>query len=477
MNFFLKKNLNIILLGIFIIINFYLNSYYSFIVEPYSLRGDETQYLSLGISIVTRGSYAPVISDMYIEIDKPTAFRVPIYPVFLATIIKLLGFENIIYKVRFIQIILNIIIILLIYYLAFILFEDKRISLISALLGTFYQPFIFLSSFLTSDLLAIFLLLCSIISGLFIFKSKSYKKLYFYAFITGFFIAIASLCRPNNFILIFCFIFVFINGFYSKKQIFKGFLILFVTVFSILSIWGVRNYYKIGKFIFLSSYIGTAIYKSNTLDLSPTGGTGGALPLIPSEINTNQISRDKYMLDLGIKLITNNKKLFLIKGFLKLKTFFSPHLKQEHTSKTGYYLLLIFPFGFFFSKRKILYIILSLILYWAGIYLYSYPDYFSIFQFIFTNVTFGFEQIYIFSLFSLFIFIKEIKKYKIVLSPIIILIMLFIVIAFITVPKMRLRFAIDPFFIIFAAYGINLIYIKTFKSKKDTTPVNLSYDN
>jgi 4-amino-4-deoxy-L-arabinose transferase-like glycosyltransferase len=169
-------------------------------------------------------------------------YREPVYPGFLALIYWVTGIKPFI--AVFIQILLNVFSLALIYRIVLLLFDNKEVATIAGLIFAVDIHSIFVANTLLSDTLFVFLLLLSIyyfLSGL---QHKSLAKCSFSAV----FIGLACLTRPV--LLLYPFVLLFmIIVFYKNplKWTSKMMVLYFAITYFLVGLWAFRNHITYGK--------------------------------------------------------------------------------------------------------------------------------------------------------------------------------------------------------------------------------------
>ena len=446
------KNKIAFLIPLLLGINLYLCLYYSLFAEPCVLKGDEIEYVDLAKSLVTRSEYQLN--------EKISAFRMPVYPFFLASVIKIFGTNDLILNVRIIQSFLNILLISLISLIAYLIFS-KRIALGGLLFLTFYQPFVFLSSQLLSDHLSILLVYTSLLLTILLDKIDSKTHAFFCVFFISLTTVLAVLCRANNIVLLF--LPVYSVMLVKKRFNIIPFLLIMVLPFMIWGAWIGRNYIEYKQPIFLCTNGGMNLYFGNNPDLNNKGCDLMPLPVIPEEYQKNDYTKDQYLKKIAVNAINNNPCLFIKRIFYKLQCFFDSYLRQAETSKTGMFILgLIIVLSLFSNPYKIYLSLIYIAMFWVGLFHFLDKD---LFIFVFNAINFDLKQILLPALLGMLVFLfggNTVILRKI--SPVFIYVIFTMILSAIVLPKMRIRFSIDPVFILFISFFITKLY--------DFNPVN-----
>src|SRR5262249_17857397 len=116
--------------------------------------GDERQYAQIGANLVQGHEFA-------LEPGRPTSMRPPLYPLFLAGVWSLTGYESL-QAVRAAQVLLGLLTTCGVYVLALRLF-DRPTALTAAAITCFYPSFLFAGMLLLTEVLFTLLLILFVI--------------------------------------------------------------------------------------------------------------------------------------------------------------------------------------------------------------------------------------------------------------------------------------------------------------------------
>lgn len=279
---------------------------YVFAIDHAPLETDAKEYDTLGYNLS--------IGKGYINSEgEPTAFRPPIYPFFLGAIYFITGHDLL--WVRLIQAILGAAICLFVYFIATIIFDEKKARL-SAYLCCLYPPLIINTSQILTETLFTFFLLLGI---LLIISKKSLIKL----MLSGAVFGLALLTRPFL-IFFFPFLYYWILS-NNKYKTLKSMAVLTIGVLIILSPWTLRNYFELNSFVPFSNVAGLTLYNSYIIAEKGFGfnsleGVGDDYYKINDETKQN-----KYLLRKTTEYIKENPfqvvRLSIIKGLLFIYPF------------------------------------------------------------------------------------------------------------------------------------------------------------
>ena len=195
---------------------------------------------------------------------EPT-FRAPLYPIFLAAIYKIFGHE--LFMARLVQILISASVCVMIYFIALKVF-NRRIAILSSLIGAFYGPFFYWSGEILTVTLSVFLDLVMLLILLYAFGQP--KKLYW--LFGGVVLGLSGITRPDVLIFIpwvIALIF-WMNQFKETKTPKKLRLVytlcFLAGVFAVILPVTIRNYVIAKDFVLISSQGGINFYMGNNPD-------------------------------------------------------------------------------------------------------------------------------------------------------------------------------------------------------------------
>lgn len=299
---------------------------------------------------------------------EPTSIRPPIYPIFLAFIYLIFGFN---YKAVFI---VQSVISSLTNVILFLLcsnFISLKVGMISSFVSVIWPPFVVYSGIICSETLYIFLLL----TFLFFFLKENKKTWQNLAL--GILLGVINLTRST--IVFYTIFLIFYNLFFgiSTRKV-KEIIIITVVSFVVLLPWTIRNYLVFGRFLLINTAAGELFWSGTYLKWDGVCKHDRDEDFFKKFGSIeNPIDRDKEMFKEGIKNIINNPK-----GFIKLsvKKFFRFWFKPAgYEILKGKYILFarIYFFVYIFlvllcwgylikiTKDKILHPLFVLILYFT----------------------------------------------------------------------------------------------------------------
>ena len=269
------------------------------------LETDAKEYDALGYRLSQGKGYVNALGE-------PTAYRPPIYPIFLGSIYYIAGHDLI--WVRLMQAVLGAGICVLVFLIASVIF-DRTTAVLSGCLCSFYPPLVvFTSEILTETLFAFLLLL-----GIFLVISR---KSYLNLLISGFTFGLALLTRP---FLIFFFPFLFYWIFSNKRyDSLKSLALLFAGVLLTLTPWTLRNFYRLESFVPFANVGGLTLYNSYIV---PEKGFGfSSLEGIDQEYYEikNETEQSRYLVRKSIEYIMRNPIKVIKLTIKKLLLFIYP---------------------------------------------------------------------------------------------------------------------------------------------------------
>tara|TARA_B100000315_G_scaffold260328_1_gene320885 strand:- start:2307 stop:3758 length:1452 start_codon:yes stop_codon:yes gene_type:complete len=197
------------------------------------LIGDAHGYNRLAEELIDSGTLKSTYSQ----------FRTPGYPYFISIIYSTFGHNP--WIILLIQNIINLLTLLGVYYFSALVFNDKTLSHIAAVLYLLDPLPVYYSTTLLTETFFSTLLLYSIFSG---FKGLQKEQLRYFI-ICGLFLGIGTLIRPIT--LYFPLIVTIIVLMWPQlNRLFRVYsILLFVITFSMMILpWMIRNYYQYGYF-------------------------------------------------------------------------------------------------------------------------------------------------------------------------------------------------------------------------------------
>ena len=321
------------------------------------------------------------------------SFRPPLYPLLLSLLYSL-NFN--LFLIRVIQCLISSATVIFIYFLGKKVFNEKT-GLISGIISTFYPFFIFYNGFLLTETLFVFLVVVSIYYYSICLISEEGKL---NEIKTGILWGLSGLCRPTMetffpFAMIYL---LLLKEIPIKKRLKKIVLISLFFIFTI-SPWVIRNYVIFKKLIPGTTMGGWVFWEGNN-----PKSDGGPCSYFPENIlQMEELARDKFLYRKTIEVIKQNPSRFAYLLKNKFVRFWNITLNASDFQKPLYKILSIISFGFLLP----------------------------------------------FFLIGFFITFKN--KNALIMHLLIIFFTLF---HMVFLASIRYRVAIEPFYIIFASYGI-----------------------
>ena len=177
----------------------------------------------------------------------PTSIRPPGYPAFLAGIYWIFGHNY--DAVRFIQVIISSVSVLLIFYLAREIF-GRKIAFLSALWSAFYPFFSRYVELILRETLSVFLMLLLVISLHRVYRKSNFKNLILSV------IPFTLLVHTNaKYLFYLPFIFVWMWVTCSGKRIaVMNYAVFFILLLATMVPWTVRNYVAYDRFVLINAH-------------------------------------------------------------------------------------------------------------------------------------------------------------------------------------------------------------------------------
>ncbi len=193
------------------------------------------------------------------------AFRAPLYPLFLAAIYNIFGHN--LFIARLVQMFLGALICVLIYYVASKVF-NKRIAVISALIGAFYGPFLYWAGEMLIVTLIVFLDLVMLL----IVLQAIEKSSTLYWLFGGIVLGLSSIARPNVLVFIpWVVVLIFLVHKLRETGVIKKLKLVYMLcflagTFVVIVPVTIGNYLDTKDFVLISSQGGINFYVGNNPD-------------------------------------------------------------------------------------------------------------------------------------------------------------------------------------------------------------------
>lgn len=275
---------------------------------------DDGHYYRLAISVVEKGQ---------LSADGLTAYRMPLYPLFLAAIYKMFG-PTLHFAIPF-QVVLGILTCIGTYFLGKEIF-NRWVGLIGSILVIFDINLITFSAILMTETLFVFLAFFS----LFCLERLRKSQRWYWAVSSGLLLGLATLTRPNfGLLTIIVILWVIITGYMDKRKAFINAAIIFSIVAILWGGWIVRNYVVLKAFIPMTTQGGNAYYGIyNDLVASYTDPLkfGNWINRVyPDEtLNLSEVEIDKWGIQQAFTWINAHRFLALKLAVAQIILFWSP---------------------------------------------------------------------------------------------------------------------------------------------------------
>jgi len=278
------------------------------------VAGDAEEYHGLALSIIKEGKFS-----FNGELNTK---RTPLYPLFVGIIYFFFGVRP--WLVLLFQIFLDTIICFLVYFLAMLIFNNKKAALFSGFLYAIEPVSIVFSLALISDVFFAFGFVCSLVL-LFLAIKKERLSLFLLA---GVILGLTTLIRPST--QYFPILAIFIIFLLIKRPItykIKAVIVFLLFFELVLFPWQLRNFINFRSFN-LSSIQGwilihhnVAYTEANISHISEDEARAKLEKLTPEEENLNSIDKSKIYQKIAMEYIKSHPREYLlmsIKGTLNM---------------------------------------------------------------------------------------------------------------------------------------------------------------
>jgi 4-amino-4-deoxy-L-arabinose transferase-like glycosyltransferase len=237
---------NLILVGIILVaLLIRIRFAWPFLTGGYEFfMGDDDDYYRLAISLIQTGR---------LEDHGLVAYRMPIFPIFLAGIYSIFGTSP--HVALYFIILVSSLTCLLVYLLAKFVF-DESVGLLGAFLTAIDIDQIFYSGLILTESLFIFLVTGSLLSLEQLRKAKSWQ----WVTITGLLFGLATLTRVNWGIFLPIVVIWLVWTSFNRWQGLKISIAISFIVIGIWSVWLIRNYVELNAIIPFTTQSGAAYY-------------------------------------------------------------------------------------------------------------------------------------------------------------------------------------------------------------------------
>ncbi len=234
----------------------------------HTMPHDSINYDAMVIQLLEKGIYA-------YKDTSPNAYVTPGYPLFMAAVYWLVDYQqnDPLPWVRYIQIVLSLLSIGLIYWITRIL-SNKVAGVMAAFIAAIYPPFVWANGAILTEVLTIFLLLCYLLVQIYTFRHKTV----WLALASGLLLGLTVLVRPEFIpLLVMNYLFYWFWKREDRKKIIKLFAVTSVGLVLVLMPWWIRNIVSLDKLVLTATQenpfsAGTYPYKNYDDGLVDTNG-------------------------------------------------------------------------------------------------------------------------------------------------------------------------------------------------------------
>lgn len=301
----LKQNWKLVMIGV--IISFLVRLPISYIHAHQPMFGDQGLYDELARSLANGQGFS-------LE-GEASSDRSPGYPAFLALIYRFVSTD--LFTVYAIQSIISSLCCGFVILLAMRLSNNRMTAIISGLMMAFYLPIALLDTLLLTEVLFLPFTLLVIAFTEVAVRSQKWQ----YWVMAGLSTGLACYIRPTAFVFP---MMVFVVALISKmplKRAIIGSVACFVAAYVVLCPWMIRNKSLFGEFTPLPSESGYTLYYNWSLNI-PNMYSLKLSDFPKSEAsligNKTAYARDKVLLKLALKHISENKALYVKSGTKKI---------------------------------------------------------------------------------------------------------------------------------------------------------------
>lgn len=311
---------------------------------------DTDNYTDIAVSILEGKGYSYG--------DEPTAFVVPLYPLFLAGIFGLFG-ENLL-AVQLVQVLLSALTVVLVYLIARRLF-DPSAGVIAALIAAAHPWLVFWSGYILTETLFVFLFTAAILAYAHLMKNSSLWK----ALASGVLFGLVALCRPVG--LLVALVLIVVWPLLAPKSLrrWSALGVFLISMALVLSPWVIRNYLVFHRFIPVSAGAGDTLYLGNNPKASILANEMSD-PMFPPGMG--RIDKSHYVQKLALKYIVENPGRFVQLALQRLYYYWSPEfptysIKHKVFNYLGYLPLYLAALWGLFSLRQWREVLLFLVIF------------------------------------------------------------------------------------------------------------------
>jgi len=277
---------------------------------------DAIGYDQIACNILNNNEYS-------FELGKPTAYREPVYPLFLAGIYVIFGHSY--NAVRLVQIVISAFTCVLIF--LFVYENFGKGAEIASLIACFYPYFIYYSTTILRETLFIYFLLYTVYLLTRVINKRETSLLE-----AGVCCGICCLINTTSIIFVVISLIVIFCSKYRKEAMMISFICLLVY-----APWVIRNYKVFHTVILGSNVIGGTLYYANTIDYNICG-TDKEIEFWKKDKIKNQsltmseVDSNRFLLKNATNIIISNPKEYVLQCY---KRFIKLYRIYPHTGK-GY---------------------------------------------------------------------------------------------------------------------------------------------
>jgi len=255
-----------------------------------------------------------------IRAGEPTSFCTPLYPLFLAIIIKTFG-ENYI-VIRIVQTIISLALVLLLYLIGKQLF-DSKVGSLAAFIAALYPFFIYYTGYAMTETLNITLI--SLLVYLFYKTARCESEVL--PFLLGSVLALTSLMRAMMFAFFFVIIILLLIEYSSKNRMRR--IVIFILGFTLFfSPWVIRNYLVHKELVILPTTGGATLWMRNNPEVVVPEMERAGYPVperllknlrkkelleYPRFRNENEVERNRIIIMVHV-LLRKYREILLVQG-------------------------------------------------------------------------------------------------------------------------------------------------------------------
>ena len=307
--------------------------------------GPLTRHGADGIEYDLLASRLATDFDYSYETGKPTSFRAPGFPVFLAVVYKTLGKDYL--AARLLLCLLGALAVVLIYLLARELLDESRAKWAGSL-AALYQPHLLFATRFDSENLYIPLLAAGLLLGVRQLRRSSVSM----SALTGVLLGCAALTRPFALLILPVMLSVMIwEQSRTRRYCMPALIALTVAFFATVSVWTARNFRVHGRFVAIATNGGSTFYGGNNSlvahEFTRLGSwvSTGKLPGRDAiEATRDEVAHDRMEWSLGLDWVRRHPSLMPQLLLAKAIRFMGPDIDAPKPLYIIFTLLTVIPF-------------------------------------------------------------------------------------------------------------------------------------